>query len=69
MQVEDPEAFAHAVEVEKRFQEVKAKNTRCESTPFLHRSCKPLDEIDFRTDVERGQMLLWDDECEGMCGL
>jgi hypothetical protein len=39
------------------------------SIPFLHRSCKPLDQIDFRSDVERGQGLLWDDECEGMCGV
>jgi hypothetical protein len=28
-----------------------------------------LDQIDFRSDVERGQMTLWDDECEGMCGV
>lgn len=69
MQIEDPKAFAHAVEVEQKLQAAKAKNTRCEATPFFHKSCKPLDQIDFRTDVERGQQLLWDDECEGMCGV
>lgn len=36
---------------------------------FLHRSCKPLDEVDFRTDEEKGQSSLWDNECEGMCGM
>lgn len=44
-----------------------------ESIPFLHRSCKPLDQIDFRSDVERGQGVLFDDhddhqdECTGGC--
>ena len=35
---------------------------------YLHRSLKPLRKIDFTTDEERGQLLLWQDECEGMCG-
>ena len=37
---------------------------------FLHSSCKPLDEVDLRTDEEKGQ-LTWDfmAECEGMCGV
>ena len=40
---------------------------------FLHRSLRPLDEIDFRSDSERGQMQLFDgvaeNECTGMCGV
>lgn len=36
---------------------------------FLHRSCKPLDEADLRTDAEKGQLSLWQDECTGMCGV
>lgn len=36
---------------------------------FLHRSCVPLDQVDFSTDGERGQGLLWGNECEGMCGV
>ena len=35
---------------------------------FMHRSLKPLDEIDFRTSEERGQPDLFSNECEGMCG-
>lgn len=69
MQLEDPKAFAHAVQVERNLQYAKSQNTRSFGTPYFHKSCKPLDEIDFRTDVERGQLLLWDDECEGMCGV
>jgi hypothetical protein len=36
---------------------------------FLHRSCKPLEDVDLRSDVERGQRLLWNEECLGMCGV
>ena len=35
---------------------------------FLHRSCKPLDEVDFFTLENAGQMSLLD-ECEGYCGV
>ena len=36
---------------------------------YLHRSCKPIDEVDLRTAEEKGQGTLWDNECTGMCGL
>ena len=69
LQLEEPDEFAKAVEYEKQLQAAAANDEVIRSVPYLHRSCKPLDEIDFRTDVERGQQLLWDDECEGMCGV
>jgi hypothetical protein len=28
------------------------------STVYLHTECKPLDEIDFRTEIEKGQLIL-----------
>lgn len=70
LQTEEPEEFAKAVKFERDVQAVKAQTENMVATPFLHVSCKPLDEIDFRSDVERGQMVMtWDDECEGMCGV
>jgi hypothetical protein len=36
---------------------------------FLHPSRKPLEEVDFRTAEEKGQLSLWDNECTGMCGI
>jgi len=36
---------------------------------FLHRSCVPLDQVDLSTDLDRGQMSLFGNECEGMCGV
>ena len=35
---------------------------------FMHRSLKPLDEVDFQTAEDRGQMNFLS-ECEGMCGV
>ena len=69
LQTDEPDAFMDAVEFEKNVQKAKAESSNFRTTPYLHVSRKPLDTIDFRTDVERGQQLLWDDECEGMCGV
>ena len=36
---------------------------------FVHPARKPLVEVDLRTAEEKGQLRLWDEECEGMCGI
>ena len=36
---------------------------------FLHRSLVPLEEIDFRSAEERGQLNLFDNDCSGHCGV
>lgn len=36
---------------------------------FLTSARKPLAECDFRSQEDRGQLTLWDEECEGMCFL
>lgn len=77
LQLEEPEGFAAAVQFEKDVQRVKSSTPNFSSMPYLHRTCKPLDEIDFRSDVEKGQLTLdfgedeltWNGECEGMCGV
>jgi len=69
LQTEEPEEFLAAVEFERQLQEAKRNSDNFFTKPFLHNSRKPLDTIDFRSDVERGQQLLWQDECEGMCGV
>lgn len=69
LQLDDPDAFQDAVTFEQMIQKVKAQSENFRTTPFLHRSCIPLDQIDFRTDLEHGQGLLWGNECEGMCGV
>lgn len=69
LQVEEPKAFAAAVQFERQLQETRQTSSNFTSIPYLSRHMKPLDEIDWRSDVERGQGMLWDDECEGMCGV
>ena len=38
---------------------------------YLTKHCLPIDQVDFSTDIERGQGLLagFGNECEGMCGV
>jgi hypothetical protein len=65
----EPEAFAEAVRVDKELRRVKAQCNRVKSVPFLHQSLKPLDEVDFSTDEDHGQQVMFGNECEGMCGV
>lgn len=61
----DPEQWADAVEFDNAIRNCGGMRGQM----FLHRSCKPLDEIDFRSDVERGQNVFgFETECTGMCG-
>jgi hypothetical protein len=45
------------------------KRGKIKSRLYLHSSCVPLRDADLRTSAEKGQPDLWDNECEGMCGL
>lgn len=38
-------------------------------TLFVHRDRVPLDEVDLRTAEEHGQVNLFENECEGLCGV
>lgn len=68
---DEPEEFAKAVQFERDYQAAKKIQTVIKKglIPYLHKSRVPLDQVDFSTDVERGQGLLWGNECEGMCGV
>lgn len=69
LQVEEPAEFARAVQFERDVQKAKDNSDNMRAVPFLHRTCKPLDTIDFRSDEERGQMTMFTEECSGMCGV
>jgi len=69
MQIDEPNEFAKAVAFERELN-AKRETQHSVSKLFVYRSCKPLDKIDFRSDVEHGQQLLsFMDECDGMCGV
>jgi hypothetical protein len=61
----DPESWADAVELDKVIRE----QPRFHAKQYMHRSCVPLDEVDFSTAEERGQADMFNNECEGMCGV
>ena len=70
-------AFEKAVAFERAVAETKAvadyidhgDGKHMKSRLFLHKSCKPLDTVDFSTEEERGQINMFNNECEGMCGV
>jgi hypothetical protein len=69
LKTEEPEEFQKAVEFEKEFNEKRAV-TGNTNMYFLSSQCKPLGQIDFRNDIEKGQQVFsFLDECDGMCGV
>jgi hypothetical protein len=67
MRDEAPADFADAVAVDAavRTQLPGVKHSQV----FVHRTLVPLDQVDLSTDEERGQLNLFLNECEGMCGV
>lgn len=66
MRDHDPEAWADAVAVDRALR-TGLRGIRGEI--FLHRSCVSLDQADLSTAADHGQLDLWPNECEGMCGV
>ena len=67
---DEPLFFKKAILFDKQITELSKQDKAMKMEAYLHRSCKPLDEIDFDSDEDKGQ-LTWDfmAECEGMCGV
>ncbi len=70
MKMNDAPAFAEAVRVDEM---IRNGLGGISQKMYLHRSRKPLAEVDFRSAEDVGQERLFDDafgeECEGMCGV
>ena len=64
---EEPDQFEKAVKFEADYQDAMSRVSGFRGTPYLHRSCKPLNEIDFASPSD--QMSLFGNECEGVCGV
>ena len=60
-----PAEFADAVEIDAAIR----NQPKFRGQQFAHRSLKPLDQVDFSTAEERGQLNMFNNECEGMCGV
>ncbi|WP_041699176.1 hypothetical protein [Allorhizobium ampelinum] len=66
MRDHDPEAWADAVDVDRA---IRTGLRGIRGEVYLHRSCVPLEDADLSTAADHGQLDLWPNECEGMCGL
>lgn len=70
MKANDPESFADACRVDEAIRPGMPGPRRPEGEQwFVHRSMTPLADIDFRTAEEAGQLSMFGNECEGMCGV
>ena len=82
LKTEEPEAFDRAVAFERELQRVKSRTDNFGSTPFLHRTCVPIDAVDFAgriaekaaKEAAKPKQLSFEfgsftEECLGLCGL
>lgn len=60
-----PEEWQDAVEIDRQIR----NQPGFRGEQYMHRSLKPLDEVDLRSDEEIGQFDLFGNDCEGMCGV
>lgn len=66
MRDNDPAAWADAVAIDAL---IRAPVRGMRGEQFMHAKRKPLAEVDLSTAEERGQLNMFNNECEGMCGV
>lgn len=67
-----PDEFADAVAKERELQSAYNVATALKSVPFFHSARVPLDQVELRARTEDGrlwQLDMFNNECEGMCGV
>ena len=62
----DPESWADALAIDLAIREP-VRGMRGQQ--FMHRSCVPMAEVDLSTAADYGQVDMFNNECEGMCGV
>lgn len=67
MRDEDPTSWRDAVQVDTAMKRSDEAQRRFAGRVFLHQSMRPLDQVKLRRDAP--QLSLFDDECEGLCGV
>lgn len=64
-----PADFADAVKMDEHIRGGWLKQFGIDEDAYIHRSLTPLASRDFRTAEDLGQVNMFEDECEGMCGV
>ena len=62
-----PDDFAKAVEVDYAVREAESLKYPFDVQLYTHRSLQPLDKVEF--DPNKDQLDMFDEECEGICGI
>lgn len=68
MRDEAPDDWAEAIRVDALIRKDGTTQRGRRELQYMHRQRVALGEVDLRTDAEIGQLDLFNDECEGMCG-
>jgi hypothetical protein len=68
MKMNNPKSFAHACKIDNAVRNHGHLNKQ-RNELYVHRSLVPLAEVDFSTPEDHGQLNLFNNECEGMCGV
>ena len=63
----EPDEWADVIYVDKALRQGDSRGMR--ATEYMHADRVPLDEVDLSTEEDRGQIDLFNNECEGMCGV
>ena len=66
MRDDDAEAWADAIAVDRM---IRSGLRGVRGEVYLHRQAVPLDQADLSTAADHGQLDLWGNDCEGMCGV
>ena len=66
LKIGDPEEWADTMLVDSL---IRNGGKNKDSKQYMHRSLKPIDEVDFRNLEDKGQLNMFENECEGMCGV
>ena len=68
---DNPEQWADVVAFDEAIRDGKLNSGKAPllGSAYLHGSLRPLAEVDFATEEDRGQGNLFGNECEGMCGV
>ena len=70
MKNNDPVAWADAVDFDRTIRSgVTFKEQTMRGKQYVHRSLVPLADVDLSTDEDWGQINMFENECEGMCGV
>jgi len=68
-----PAEWADAVAFDKAVRTPEAQRSKTQAfmdnPVYLHRSLRPLDQVDLSTEEDHGQLNLFVNECEGLCGV